>query len=160
MKDQSYQSGTTRIDSCINSILEMRPDCVSLVFPAWYHCVGGVSRQVRMTLYPPLITFFVAIFSCQDEFGRSSSWPQCPVSELKQGTEWQSFPLLSTCCRHQPGGVQCAVLQDGWQRPRVHLVKIHQMLQAGKLGLRPVQRKSIFARVRNLGKMKICNTIS
>ena len=98
MKDQSYQSWTRRIGSCIiqfwrwNQDKECSTECVSVVFPAWYHCVDGVSmsRQVKITLYPPLITFFVAIFWCQDKLGRSSSWPQCPVSGLKQGAGWQS----------------------------------------------------------------------
>merc|ERR1719361_1266594 len=56
-------------------------------------------------------------------------------------------------------GAQCAVLEDGWQRSRVHLVKIHQVLQAGKLGLGPVQRKSIFARVRNPNYLGVDNLV-
>ena len=80
------------------------------------------------------------------QFLAAMSWVRAET-----GRTLLSLTILSSSSLqfHQPGA-QRAVLQEGWQGSRVHLVKIHQVLQAGKLGLGPVQRKSIFARVRNL----------
>ena len=145
MKDHSYQSGTTRIGWFLykNSISELKPRCSTDCVPAWYHCVGGLSmsRQVKMTRYPPLLRFFVAIFWCQDELARSSSWPQCAVSGLKQGEhwEWQSSPPVLSA----PNLVSSA---QSWRMvgkaPEFILWKSTRCSRLGNLVLAPSREKA------------------
>ena len=152
MKDQSYQSGTTRVGSCIkfNSGDETKMFYIYLVtvrvFPAWYHCGGGLSmsRQVKMTRYPPLILrFFVAIFWCQDELARSSSWPQCPGSGLKQGEHywvWQSSPpVLSSSTNLVPSAQSCRRVGKA---PEFILWKSTRCSRLGNLVLAPSREKA------------------
>ena len=94
-----------------------------------------LSRQVKMTL----ITFFVAIFRCQDEQRCSSSRPQCAVSGLKQGEWTETEPQLVSATNLESGTASCRMVGKG---PEFILWKSTRCSRLGNLVLAPSREKA------------------
>ena len=144
---------TPRLGSCINSIPELKITRYKECSTDW---ISSVPCMISLSWWDVHVVQASEddsdnVLCCNILMSRRKAMLQFPAAMCRIGTETgrMDWDWVSTCFRHQPG-VQDGVLQDGRQGSRVHLVEVHQVLQAGKLGLGPVQRKSIFAGVRNL----------